>query len=303
MAIKNILATQINTFYFNYKVRLFILLTIVAVLAVTLYHDGLNALFVAIINRSDSSHGILVPFISAYFLWLRFNKIKELKTEVSLLPGSALLLAGIFFYYLSSITSHLHPLSALSFLFMVGAFILFLFGKKIFVNTAFPLFFLATMIPLPPDVYNQIAEWMRQVNTSTAVLLTKFFGVPLYREEFTIYLPEINLYVSDGCSGIRYLLSYFTFSLVYAFLFKQSLATRLLVIFGSIPLAVLAGISRLSIIFLAAYYISPALAGHRPHIILSWVIFVFWFVVAIGIGQFLTDGRKRENTKKASEPQ
>lgn len=277
--------------------RFLILLFIMAFLSLFFYKEALINLIVAVLRRQESSHGVFVPFLSAYFLWLRFDKIKGLKTEVSLLPGSALLLAGIFFYYLSSIISPLHSLSVLSFLFMSGAFILFLFGKKIFVETAFPLFFLATMIPLPPDVYNQIADWMRQVNTSAAVSVTKAFGVPLYREEFYIELPEVNLFVSDGCSGIRYLLSYFTFSLVYGFLFKQGIAARLLVVLGSIPLAVISGITRLSVIFLAAHYISPVMAGNRPHIILSWAVFLFWLLLAVGVDQYFSRDRDQKNTK------
>ena len=63
---------------------------------------------------------------------------------------------------------------------------------------------------------------MRSINTSGSVALSRFFGAPIYREGYDIYMPGLHLVVDHGCSGIRYLLSYFTFSLVYAVLFKES---------------------------------------------------------------------------------
>jgi exosortase len=124
------------------------------------------------------------------------------------------------------------------------------------------------------------------------VIITRALGVPLYREGFVIYLPEINLLVNDGCSGIRYLLSFFTFSIVYAALFKERNLVRLAVVLASLPLSIFAGIARLSIIFLSAYYISPVLAEHRPHVILSWLVFAFFLSGAIGIDQYVSRKKK-----------
>lgn len=278
---------------FDLHMRLFVFVIILVSLGIIIYGKSIYAVLSTVLHREDSSHGIFVPFLSAYFLWHRFNTTKVLRAEASLLPGGIMFLAGFALLYLSTIYRFSLFLSILSFLFIAGALILFLFGKKIFLETAFPLFFLATMIPLPADIYNQIAGWMRQINTSAAVAVTEAFGVPLFREEFYIYLPEVNLFVSDGCSGIRYLLSYFTFSLVYAFLFKQGIVIRLLVVLGSIPLAVIGGITRLSIIFLSAHYISPVMAEDRPHIILSWAVFFFWLVMAVSLDQYLSHWSER----------
>jgi exosortase len=285
----------------HWVVRFLFFFLVLSSLGVFVFGSSLHTVFTAVIQRNDSSHGVFVPFLSAYFLWIKFHTLKGLKPEVSPLPAGILFISGILLFYLGSATIFSHFFSVLSFLFLAGALILLLFGTSVFRVTAFPLFFLAAMIPLPPDVYNQIAEWMRQVNTLAAVAVTKAFGVPLFREEFHIYLPEVNLFISDGCSGIRYLLSYFTFSLVYAFLFKQGIVIRLLVVLGSIPLAVIGGISRLSVIFLSAHYISPVMAEDRPHIILSWAVFFFWLVIAVGIDQYLSRDRGGGSNKNLQE--
>ena len=270
----------------NLKGRLLAFIFVLFVLGWVFYRDALYALFLAVLHREGSSHGIFVPFLSGYFLWLKLNKVKAITAKTALLPGFVMLLGAIVLFFLSKIWFTL-PLFTLSFLCMAGALVFIFFGREIFREMAFPLFFLATMVPIPLSIYNQIAYWMRMVNTWGSVIVTKALGVPLYREEFNIYLPGINLFVADSCSGIRYLLSYFVFSLAYAALFKKSRFTRLIVILGSIPLSIIAGITRLSVIFLAAHCISPVMAEVRPHIILSWAVFAAFLFGVIGVDQYL----------------
>jgi exosortase len=162
----------------------------------------------------------------------------------------------------------------------------------VFKEAAFPLFFMAAMIPVPREIYAPIADWMRQTSTWGSVEVSRALGVPLYQEGYNIFLPTKNLFVAEGCSGMRYLLSYFSFSIVYAALFKQNLSGRLLVILGSIPLSICAGIARLTAVFVAVHYISPVMGDERPHILLSWVVFAVILFGVIAADQYLS--RERE---------
>jgi exosortase len=259
---------------------------VILAVVVFFYKEPIALLISAVIHRQGSSHGLFVPLISLYLLWIKFDRVKNLHFNSALLPGGAMLSIALVLYSLGN-AEHSLALSLLSFLFLAGALIFLLFGTEVFRETFFPLFFLATIIPLPIAIYDQIAHWMRSINTFCSVALTKALGVPLHREEFNIFLPELRLFVDDSCSGIRYLLSFFTFSLVYAYLFKRNNYVRLLVVLSSIPLAIVAGIIRLSAIFLAAYYISPYWAESRPHILLSWFVFTVFLFGAIGVDQYV----------------
>ena len=176
----------------------------------------------------------------------------------------------------------------LSFLFIAAGLILMLFGTEVFKEVGFPLFFLAAMIPLPEAVYNQIADWMRQAATWGAVALVKLMGVPLLRDGFDIYLPNSHLVVDHSCSGIRYLLSYVVFGVAYAFCFKQSFKGRALVVMGAVPLSILGGVLRLSVIFISGYYIGPIMVEHNPHVVLSWTVFTVLLAALSGIDRYLS---------------
>ena len=63
------------------KMRLLILLGLLAGLGGLVYASTLSDLFFSVIQREDSSHGICVPFIAGYLIWLKLAKIKETKAE------------------------------------------------------------------------------------------------------------------------------------------------------------------------------------------------------------------------------
>ncbi len=92
-------------------------------------------------------------------------------------------------------------------------------------------------------------------------------------------------------------MSYFSFSIVYAALFKQNLSGRLLVILCSIPLSICAGIARLTAVFVAVHYISPVMGDERPHILLSWAVFAVILFASIALDQWLQKRRENRGTE------
>ena len=272
---------------FNGRGRFLIFGLILVGLGVTIYAEPLFGLAVSVLQRHGSSHGLFVPFIAGYIIWLKHEKIKGLTYQVALPAGAAMVMAGFVLFYLGR-SGPGFSLPVLSFLLVAAGLILTFFGRELFKEVSFPLFFLAAMIPLPEAVYSQMAEWMRQVATPAAVTLLKPMGVPFYRDGFDIYLYNIHLYVAHSCSGIRYLLSYLVFGLAYALRFKQSRKARILVVAAAVPLAVIGAVLRLWIIFLTAHYIGLVMVEDRPHVLLSWSVFTVLLVAAIAADRLLS---------------
>ena len=280
-----------RTFYLSWKGRLVILAVVLVGLGFFLYQDALRGLISSVLHREGSSHGLFVPFISGYFLWLKREKIRRVKIDFSLLSGAIMIVVALLLLYFSRNSTEI-TLPALSFVLVASGLVLALFGMQLFKEVAFPLLFLATMIPLPETIYYQIGEFMRRSVTTGSVWLTQLLQVPIYREGYTIQLPTTKIFIAMGCSGIRYLLSYFVFSLPYAYLCKNSFRGRILVVLASFPIAVVAGVLRLTSIYLAVYFISPFMAQSRPHIVLSWFVFLAVLLVAITLDQSLSRWRE-----------
>jgi exosortase len=211
-----------------------------------------------------------------------------------------MVMAGFALYYLNQ-GGPGFTLPVLSFLLVTAGLILSFFGRELFKEVSFPLFFLAAMIPLPEAVYSQMADIMLQVTTWTSVTLLNAIGIPLHRDGYNIYLPNIHLVVDHSCSGIRVLLSYFAFGLAYAVRYKQSNRARLLVLAIALPLSLIHNIIRFCVLFISVQSIGPVLTESYPHVFLSWSVFTVLLVAAIGVDRYVSRAKKSSKLKAERE--
>jgi exosortase len=150
------------------------------------------------------------------------------------------------------------------------------------------------MIPLPTPIYIFLAELTREINLGGATWIMSKLHMPFLQKDLCIFLPNSTLNVNIGCSGIRYLLSFFVFGIAYSYIFRTKLMNRLLLIGLTIPIAIFAGSIRLSVISFCAYYIGPHMAEHRPHVILSWFVFFIVGMSLIILDKFIMKQRMRK---------
>ncbi len=256
------------------------LISIIA--AITVYNCALWTLINAVINREGSSHGVFVPFISAYFVWIKRSSLRQIDLQYNVL-GIPLLLFSLAFSFLNNGWFHV---SAISFFFFVAGTALLLLGQNFFKKIAFPIFFLITMIPIPSDFYEKLANGTRDITFTGATWVVSMFGMPFLKEGYLFYLPDVTLRVAQSCSGIRYLISYFVFSLAYAYLYRKTIPSRLGIVASSLLISLIASVCRLTAIFCMTYYISPRMAEHWPHVFISWAVFLAILFLAITLDHF-----------------
>jgi exosortase len=271
-------------------VRLTAFLASVVVVGATIYPDTLLEMATQVLRREDSSHGLFVPLLSLYFIWWKRSSLRDIKPKTENLAGLAVLVGGLSLSFVAKAHEQFYW-ECVSFIVVLAGLVICFYGIMIFKKVGFPIFFLIFMIPIPEPMYNSLADWVRQatMKASTGFLATA--GVPFLREELLIHLPNTTLRVNIGCSGIRYLLSYFVFVIAYAYLFRSRLEQRILLIGLTIPVSLMASTLRLTGIALLAYYVSPQLALHRPHIVTSWLIFFSVLVFSVGFDRWLS-GKK-----------
>ena len=264
------------------RARILLLIILLGVIGVLVHRDVLYELAASVLRREDSSHGIFIPFISGYIIWQRQARLRPIKPVGSFLGGLAIIALGLILFMVRS--GGLQPaIGSFSFLLVAAGLIIGLFGKDIMKELCFPLFFLVAMFPLPEELYAQLTEWMRITTTWGSVTLLKLIGFPIYRDGYNVNIPGLDLFVDESCSGIRYVIPYFVFGLAYAFLTRSGFTVRLLVVFATIPISILAGITRQACIFVSAYYIGPHMVDHTPHVMTSWAVFVTFLAAAIWI--------------------
>ena len=279
----------------QFQIRLIIVIICTILAGLLLYKSSVISLMSAVINREGSSHGLLVPFFSGYFIWSKREQIGQIKPLFDYI-GIPFIFVGILFPILFNVT---YRFNILSLLVLISGLIISLLGFNFFKIVAFPFLFLIAMIPLPQNIYVLLANHLREITFGISSWVIAKIGIPFYREGLLLHLPNAILKVNVGCSGIRYLVSYFIIGIAYSYLVRQTNWMRFVSVCATIPISILASVLRLSTIFLLTYYFSPKMAEYWPHIFISWSIFFIILILSISFDQYCQKKNKSLSPKRA----
>jgi exosortase len=273
------------------KYRLLIFFVLSLLTAGIFFREAIAQVFSVVIHRDGSSHGIFVPFLSLYFLWYKFDTLRpiELKTDPR---GVGLMLVGLFF---AVFNLGAFQIRFMAYILVVSGLVMLMLGKDMFKHTAFPVFFLITMVPIPENLYETLANYSRHIAFGGSLKIISFLGIPYFKDGWLIHLHNAVLEVAISCSGIRYLISFFVFGLAYAYITRENNWKRVLIVMLTIPISFFASIWRLTIIFFMTHHFGPFWSQHKPHVFLSWVVFAVILLGAIAIDQYLMN--RSENRK------
>lgn len=233
--------------------------------------------FVELANRawhSDLySHILLIPFISAYLIWLQRRDLaldSDTARRWAALP--LLLGAGLLAGYGWALRSGWKPkpddylaLMTLSFLsFLWGGGFLFL-GLQTLRRVAFPAAFLIFMVPFPVIVREGIESFFQHGSADAAHLLFVLSGMPVSRNGTEFRLPGFALEVAPQCSGIHSSLVLFITSWLAGYLFLKSPWRRAALALAVVPLALARNGLRIVTIGQLCVHVSPNMIDSPIH--------------------------------------
>lgn len=206
------------------------------------------------------SHMILIPWISAYLIYLK-RKTLFSHPEYSYGPGIALMMAGATIYLLGMAQgARLNPndyaavmaLSAL--LCWVGSFVL-LYGITAFRKTPFPFLFLVFMIPVPSFLMEKIIFLLLSGSSHATHLLFQITGTPFSHQGFEFDLPGLCIEIAPACSGIRSSIALLITTVLAAHLFLRTTGKKAILILSVVPIAMFKNAVRIVTISLLSIYV------------------------------------------------
>jgi exosortase C (VPDSG-CTERM-specific) len=219
------------------------------------------------------SYILLVPFISAYLLYLRRDQLP--KTCVTDLPLAVVSLAAglgvlVVIYSLDLIGQRPSyndrlALLALSFLCCLAAGGFFFFGRGWMRAAAFPLAYLIFMVPMPDAMADALETASKYASAEVANLLFHLSGTPFLRAGAIFQLSNITIEVAQECSGIRSSWVLFMTSILAANLFLKTRWRRFALVAFIIPLAILRNGFRILVIGLLCVNIGPQMLNSLIH--------------------------------------
>jgi len=234
----------------------------------------------------DSSHGFLIPLLSAYFIWTRREELKRIPIE-EWSAGIWMVLAGsvLFVFSKMGFQFYFQCVGMLVVLYGLAAIHL---GKGMVKKLTFPGLYLVFMIPLPQIVYETLTMHLRLFSTNLAYLVIRLVGIPATREGNIIKLQTASLIVGNPCSGLRGLVSFIVGSLAIGYLFQKKVANRVILVGVSIILAMVLNILRLVFLAVIAHTLRLEKIPISIHDAEGMIVLIIGLFIMFGINDFLT---------------
>ncbi len=215
------------------------------------------------------SHVILIPCVSAYFLFLRKDSLAAGGGGVGWLAVFPLLAGGASLYYrlAGQPSTTENAMAAVAFTYVAGiwAVAALTLGGQNLKRLAFPLLFLVFLIPFPTRVEAGIETVLQYGSAECAYWMYWIANTTLFREGLVFHLPGISLQVAPECSGIRSSLVLFITSIVGGQLFLKRNVSRVALAVFVFPLALLRNGFRVFVLGELCVHVGPHMINSAIH--------------------------------------
>ena len=237
-----------------------------------LYADSLVFLFGSWIGSEDYSHGMFVPLISLFLIWQARHCIAEAGAGNSWW-GLAVIVAGLVLYWVGELAT-LYVLQHVSLWIVIVGLVIASIGVCGARTIAFPLSYLLTSIPLPVFLYASLSSQLQLWSSALGVGCLQLVGVTAFRDGNVIDLGPLQLQVVEACSGIRYLLPLASLALLCAYLFKDRMWKRVVLVLSSIPISIVVNGFRIGMIGILVEWYGQGAAEGFSHLFEGWLLFM-----------------------------
>lgn len=267
---------------------------IIASLIIYLFRIEIYRIVYRWVTDSSWSHGFLIPFFSLYFLNQHKAEIINLKTKTNYL-GLFFLICCIVFYPLNIVHFQIGIAGTLLIIPTFGAAVLFLGGWHLLKYTWLPIAFLTFAVPLPQRLYTSITIPMRQLAARVATVLLNLVPqldvTPIGVVIHVIYKGlrlDPPLDVAEACSGMRLLMAFLALGVAMAYLHYRPTWQRIILLFSTIPIAVLCNVVRVTVTGFIYILISPKYAQGIYHDMLGLAMLPLAFGLYGIIARFMS---------------
>lgn len=265
------------------------ILAAVTVLLSVLYGESLHMLLQAWLEDDNYSHGPFIPLISGYLIWLRWSQLQTAERRGAWW-GLPIIATGLLLYAVGQFSAMHAVVHGSLWLVLVGL-VVSVVGLAGTALLAFPLFYLLTAIPLPEFLHYELSSRLQLLSSALGIGCLQLIGIMAYREGNVIDLGPIQLQVVEACSGLRYLFPLTALTLLVAYLYRESLWKRVLLVLSSIPISILLNGFRIGTIGLLVETYGKSAADGFSHFFEGWIFFVaslgllcaeMWFLASVG---------------------
>jgi exosortase len=231
------------------------------------------------------SHGILIPFVTAYLIWQKKDILGTLPAQRASV-GWILFLSGLFLYFISAVL-RVNFSAGFSMLLVLYGIVLNFYGIPVTKKILFPLFFLVFMVPLPSVAIVNISFQLKLFAASIATQILNNTGLRAEQHGSIILMQHAQVIVDDVCSGLRSLISLTALGSIFAYWLDGPLWKKIILFLTTIPIAVVTNVCRVIVLASISEIWGSEYASGFVHDATGFMVFVLAFILLLAAGKLI----------------
>lgn len=233
-------------------------------------------------NDPAYSHIMVIPFISAFFLWRERKSFLSEKGDKSGLVFALCAAAGVlilnFFPIDESASLSLKSIGVIA---LIGALFVSFWGWAGIRKSAFSFIFLLLAVPVPLEILNSIVGFLQWGSAVMVDFLYLVVGQPYLRDGNEFHLDTISIFIAPECSGIRSTMALIITGVIAVELYLKSWPFKLFMLILIIPLSLLKNAIRIFTITMLAehvniYFLTDSYFHHGGGIVFYLIVLIIY---------------------------
>ncbi|MEG3765048.1 exosortase A [Alteromonas sp. 14N.309.X.WAT.G.H12] len=265
------------------KIKYWVYLLLILVGTVIMISDAASNMIVLWLTTDTYMHGLFVLPLAAFMI---ANKPSPHTSRHPVGRHQALLLsftwAALLLVGKLSLINVIQQVALIS---LIPLTVILCYGWRIAWHYRTPLMLVFFCVP----VGDFLVPWLQSITADMAVFLLHATGVSVLRNGWYISIPAADFRVAEACSGVNFLISTFTLSIFYSFIYMTKWHKRAAFILLGFLVPLLSNGLRVYLIIIIAHYGNKEAATGFDHVVYGWIFFVFILIILFSIGHWWRD--------------
>lgn len=200
------------------------------------------------------SHGVLIPLVSLFLAFRRFQLDKTLSgLDFRGSAGGILLLALGLIGFVVSLNSKTYFMAAFAMIGVLAGLLWVIGSSQVLYKLRFPVSYLGLMVPLP--FLDRITLPLAMFTGVCSGGLVQILGLDVEIIGNAVKLPNADLVIGAQCSGVNSLITLIALTALAAYIVSGPLWGRFSLVLAAIPIAILGNILRVaSLMYVARWF-------------------------------------------------
>ncbi len=241
---------------------------------------------------SEDSHGNLIPFVVLGLIWWKREKLQSLRLDAW--PLALVLIVGALILHAIGFIAQQPRISIIAMMTGFYGIMGLCWGKEWMRHVMFPYFLVVFCVPIG-SLADIITFPLRVLVSEIAVwVATNVLQLEIIREGTLIFDADRSFQfdVAPACSGIRSLITLFALTTIYGFTTFETTWRRAVMMFSSVPLAVLGNVLRITTVVLVGDVYGQEM-GKTIEQKLGFLTFLVAIVGILVLSHFLVENRPK----------